>query len=492
MKELFLSLVNISITAGYLILAAVLLRLLLRKAPKWIRGILWALVGVRLIFPFSLKSAVSLIPSAETVPQSVLAPGGVPAITSGFPAVDGALNPVLSAALESTADAGVPLWRTLAERAWIVWLAGLGLMLFYAVITTARIRRSVREAVPGEEKGVWLCDAVRSPFILGVIRPRIYLPSLPLGGETESYLIAHEKAHLKRGDHLWKPLGFMLLCVYWFNPLCWLAYVLLCRDIELACDERVIRDLDRGQIADYSEALLRFSVPRRRIAACPLAFGEVGVKTRIRSALSYKKPAFWIVIIALLACAAAAVCLLTDPEKKKTDPAELAVSLQALTDGQRLWGGGTFPYLQAVLDGEIDYNAPKLDEETIREIIKENGGIGESGKPQNGDFEGILADIAAIQAYPDYQAATVSERVTMYWGNEQKGKMLIIHEPGIKENRSITLCDYFRVDHKDSGEDGLYRSTVYPYTAEILYGSDSVGAYSVMTPLGNWGSKVRP
>ncbi len=323
MKELFLSLVNISITAGYLILAAVLLRLLLARAPKWIRGILWALVGVRLIFPFSLESALSLIPSAETVPQSVLAPGAVPAVTSGFPAVDGALNPVLSAALEpeTAPGAGVPLWRTLADGAWIVWLAGLGLMLLYAALSTARIRRSVREAVPGEEKGVWLCDAVRSPFILGVIRPRIYLPSLPLGGEAESYLIAHEKAHLRRGDHLWKPLGFLLLCVYWFNPLCWLAYVLLCRDIELACDERVIRDLDRGQIADYSEALLRFSVPRRRIAACPLAFGEVGVKTRIRSALSYKKPAFWIVIAALLACVAAAVCLLTVPKKPEADPA---------------------------------------------------------------------------------------------------------------------------------------------------------------------------
>ncbi|MBQ2117625.1 MAG: M56 family metallopeptidase, partial [Clostridia bacterium] len=414
MKELFLSLVNISITAGYLILAAILLRLLLARAPKWIRGILWALVGVRLIFPFSLESALSLIPSAETVPQSVLVPGAVPAVTSGFPAVDGALNPVLSAALEpeTAPGAGVPLWRTLADGAWIVWLAGLGLMLLYAVISTARIRRSVREAVPGEEKGVWLCDAVRSPFILGVIRPRIYLPSLPLGGEAESYLIAHEKAHLRRGDHLWKPLGFVLLCVYWFNPLCWLAYVLLCRDIELACDERVIRDLDRGQIADYSEALLRFSVPRRRIAACPLAFGEVGVKTRIRSALSYKKPAFWIVIAALLACVAAAVCLLTVPKKPEADPAALAATLQALTDGQKLWGGGTFPYLQAVLDGKIDYSAPKLNEKAIREILAKNGGIGENGKAQNGDFDAILADIAAIQPYPDYQTATVSASVT--------------------------------------------------------------------------------
>jgi len=343
MKELFLSLVNISITAGYLILAAVLLRLLLARAPKWIRGILWALVGVRLIFPFSLESALSLIPSAETVPQSVLAPGAVPAVTSGFPAVDGALNPVLSAALEpeTAPGAGVPLWRTLADGAWIVWLAGLGLMLLYAVISTARIRRSVREAVPGEEKGVWLCDAVRSPFILGVIRPRIYLPSLPLGGETESYLIAHEKAHLRRGDHLWKPLGFLLLCVYWFNPLCWLAYVLLCRDIELACDERVIRDLDRGQIADYSEALLRFSVPRRRIAACPLAFGEVGVKTRIRSALSYKKPAFWIVIAALLACVAAAVCLLTVPKKPEADPAADPQTDERQTDERQTDGPQT-------------------------------------------------------------------------------------------------------------------------------------------------------
>ena len=494
MKELFLSLVNISITAGYLILAAVLLRLLLARAPKWIRGILWALVGVRLIFPFSLESALSLIPSAETVPQSVLAPGAVPAVTSGFPAVDGALNPVLSAALEpeTAPGAGVPLWRTLADGAWIVWLAGLGLMLLYAVISTARIRRSVREAVPGEEKGVWLCDAVRSPFILGVIRPRIYLPSLPLSGEAESYLIAHEKAHLRRGDHLWKPLGFLLLCVYWFNPLCWLAYVLLCRDIELACDERVIRDLDRGQIADYSEALLRFSVPRRRVAACPLAFGEVGVKTRIRSALSYKKPAFWIVIAALLACVAAAVCLLTVPKKPEADPAELAATLQALTDGQKLWGGGTFPYLQAVLDGKIDYSAPKLDEKAIREILAKNGGIGENGKAQNGDFDAILADIAAIQPYPDYQTATVSASVTMYWGNEQKGKMLIIHEPGIKENRSITLCDYFRVEDKNTEEGGVYRSAVYPYTAEILYGPDSVGAYSVMTPLGDWGNHVKP
>lgn len=310
METVFLKLLNMSITAGYLVLILVLLRPLLKKAPKWICCALWGLVGLRLVLPFSIESVLSLIPSAETVPSDIMYSGS-PAITSGLPAVNSAVNPVLSQALapQPLASANpLQIWLFIASG---LWLIGISVMLLYALISCVRLRLKMRTAVLLREN-IWQSEQAGSPFVFGLIRPKIYLPFDMDEGEME-HVLAHERAHISRRDHWIKPIGFVILAVYWFNPLMWLAYVLLCRDIELACDEHVIASLGTDERKAYSAALLKCSVGRGTIAACPLAFGEVGVKQRVKSILSYKKPAFWIIIAALAACMVLTVCFLTDP-----------------------------------------------------------------------------------------------------------------------------------------------------------------------------------
>lgn len=318
MTDIFLRLLNISITAGYLVVAVLLVRLLFKKAPKWIRGVLWAIVGVRLVFPFSVESIFSLIPSAEVISPDIVKHSTYPTISSGIRVVDNIVNPVIGSAFGSEQAQSVSLLQIVADIAGVVWAVGLAAMLIYALVSAVRIKLQVRESVQISE-GIFACDFVKSPFILGVIRPKIYIPS-DMRPETADLIISHEKAHIRRGDHFWKPFGFLLLSVYWFNPLVWLAYIMLCRDIELACDEKVIKNLEKDAVADYSEALLQFNSPRKLISACPIAFGEVGVKERVRSVLSYKKPAFWIIVVALIACAVTAVCLLTNPKETNENP----------------------------------------------------------------------------------------------------------------------------------------------------------------------------
>ena len=317
MTDIFLGFLNRSLAAGILILAVVLVRLVFKKAPRWLLCALWALAAVRLVCPVSIESVLSLIPSAEPVQPEIIV-SAQPAITSGIPAVDAIVNPPLAAAFTpSPAQSANPLqiWTFLAA---CVWLAGIAALLLYAAVSALRLRLRVRTAVRLEGK-VYQSEFVSSPFILGVIRPRIYLP-FGLEAGAQEMVLAHERAHLRRGDQLWKPLGYLILTAYWFNPVCWLAYILFCRDIEAACDEKVVRELGEGCKAAYSRALLACSVPRKLITACPLAFGETGVKSRIKSVLNYKKPAFWLVLAAVIASVAVAVCFLTDP--KREDPAQ--------------------------------------------------------------------------------------------------------------------------------------------------------------------------
>lgn len=317
MTDIFLGFLNRSLAAGILILAVVLVRLVFKKAPRWLLCALWALAAVRLVCPVSIESVLSLIPSAEPVQPEIIV-SAQPAITSGIPAVDAIVNPPLAAAFTpSPAQSANPLqiWTFLAA---CVWLAGIAALLLYAAVSALRLRLRVRTAVRLEGK-VYQSEFVPSPFILGVIRPRIYLP-FGLEAGAQEMVLAHERAHLRRGDQLWKPLGYLILTAYWFNPVCWLAYILFCRDIEAACDEKVVRELGEGCKAAYSRALLACSVPRKLITACPLAFGETGVKSRIKSVLNYKKPAFWLVLAAVIASVAVAVCFLTDP--KREDPAQ--------------------------------------------------------------------------------------------------------------------------------------------------------------------------
>ena len=317
MEAIFLRIVNMSLTAGWLVLAVLLLRLALKNAPKALRCALWALVGIRLVLPFSFESMWSILPSAEPIPMETLQSSSL-VVDTGIPVLDQTINPAIgqvftpaaSDTVGNTASAASAV-TSVTHIAAVVWIAGMALMLLYTAISYWRLRRRVAVSMPGPD-GLWLCDAIETPFILGILRPRIYIPSaMPM--EQLSHVAAHERAHLRRHDHWWKPLGFLLLSIHWFNPLLWLAYILLCRDIELACDEKVIRDMGAEDKKAYSIALLETSVPRRMIAACPLAFGEVGIKARIRSVLHYKRPAFWLVLAAAVLSVIAAVCLLTDP-----------------------------------------------------------------------------------------------------------------------------------------------------------------------------------
>lgn len=311
MEALFLKLFNMSVTASWLVLAVVILRTLLKKAPKAITVFLWALVGIRLVCPFSFESVLSLIPSAETVPEAVLT-GSDFNIDTGLSAIDSRVNGYLDDRYIEGVTVPVGNGMTVMGVLSAIWLVGIAAMLIYAVVSYIRIYRQVREGVR-QEGNIYVCDRISAPFILGVFRPRIYLPS-SINNRDAEYVIAHERAHLKRRDHLIKPLGFLLLTVYWFNPVIWVAYILLCRDIELACDERVIKELGEQSKKPYSEALINCSLPRKTVAACPLAFGEVGVKSRIKSVLNYKKPAFWVVIVAIIASIAVAVGFLTNPK----------------------------------------------------------------------------------------------------------------------------------------------------------------------------------
>lgn len=320
MSGIFLKLLNLSISASWLVLVVLALRLVLKRAPKWVNVLLWGMVALRLMLPFSIESALSLIPSAETVSPEVVQFDPAPTITSGVTIIDNAVNPSLSESFAAAPLASVnPLYVWTYLAGW-VWLLGLAAMLAYALVSYLRLRRRVRVSIPLWEN-IYVCDEVPSPFILGIVRPRIYLPSV-LDEAQRGSVLSHERAHLARRDHWWKPLGFALLAVYWFNPLLWLAYTLLCRDIELACDERVLRGMDAGQVKAYSSALLACSVPRRMLAACPLAFGEVGVGARVKNALRYKKPAFWVVAASVAVCVVVAVCFLTNP-RTDTDAAGL-------------------------------------------------------------------------------------------------------------------------------------------------------------------------
>lgn len=311
MENIFLTFFNLSINAGWLVLAIILLRFILKKAPKWVYCVLWSIVGIRLVLPFSLESIFSLLPSKQFIAPYELYEMS-PTVDSGFDTVNEIINPVFSQVLASSPENSVNPLQVITIIASYIWIIGIVAMCMYTLFTYISLKRRVATATMLSDN-VLQSENVSSPFILGILKPRIYLP-YAIEEKDAEYVIAHEKAHLRRKDHLIKPFAFLLLSVYWFNPLMWLAYVLLCRDIELACDEKVVKDYRKEECKEYSYALLNCSINRKNIAACPLAFGEVGVKDRVRNVLNYKKPAFWIILVGILVCIVTAVCFLTVPK----------------------------------------------------------------------------------------------------------------------------------------------------------------------------------
>ena len=313
MSEFFLDIVNMSISASWLVLAVLVLRLILKKAPKWVNVLLWGIVAIRLICPVTIESALSLIPSTETISPEIMM-DWTPEISTGIEPLDQVVNPVISTSFAPEPAASANPLQILIPVAANLWVIGALVMLLYTLVSYVSLRLKLRTAVILRDN-IFQCETVTSPFVLGILRPRIYLP-YTIDGESLNHVVAHEQAHIRRKDHWWKPLGFLLLAIHWFNPLMWLAYILLCRDIELACDEKVIAELGNEQRADYTQALVACSINRRRIAACPLAFGEVSVKARVKSVMNYRKPAFWVVLLAVVVCVAVAVCFLTDPAEE--------------------------------------------------------------------------------------------------------------------------------------------------------------------------------
>lgn len=310
MSELFLKIVNMSISASWVVIAVLTLRFCLKKAPKWVNVLLWGIVAVRMVFPFSIESVLSLIPSAETISPSIMMEQS-PSVQTGVPALNHVINPVISGSFTPAPGASantLQIWIPVLAG---IWLFGIAALFLYSAVSYWRLRRKVCEAVI-LRGNIYQSEKVCSPFVLGIIRPKIYLP-YHMDSREMDHVIAHEQTHIRRKDHWWKPLGFLLLTTHWFNPLMWLSYILLCRDIELACDEKVIRKMSNEQRADYTQALVACSVDRRLITACPLAFGEIGVKERVKSVMNYKKPAFWIVLASVIVCAVIAVCFLTNP-----------------------------------------------------------------------------------------------------------------------------------------------------------------------------------
>lgn len=313
MTNFFIDLFNMSVTASYLVLAVVIVRLILKNAPKWVNCLLWAFEGLRLICPFSIESGLSLIPGTKAITVNESSVGRPFSVQSGVSFVDASVNNYIGDNYYEGVTVPTNTFSTLSTILAVVWLVGLFAMLLYGLISFLKLKRRVGASLQINKNGdVFYCDNIDTPFILGFLKPKIYIPS-GITDEQLNYIILHEKAHLKRRDHFWKPLGYLLLSVYWFNPVIWVAYILLCRDIESACDEKVIKNMAASDKKGYSETLFSCSVKRRMIMACPLAFGEVSVKQRIKSVLNYKKPAFWIIVLAILLITVVAVCFLTNP-----------------------------------------------------------------------------------------------------------------------------------------------------------------------------------
>lgn len=376
MTNFFVKIVNMSISASWLVLAVLILCFILKRAPKWIHVLLWGAVAVRLMCPFSIESALSLIPSAETIKPTIMT-DKVPSIQTGIPAINSVINPVISSSLTPAVGDSVNPLQIWIPIMTFIWLVGVAALLLYTAVSYLRLRHRISEAVILREN-IYQSENIGSPFVLGIIIPKIYLP-YTISGQNLNHVVAHEQAHIRRRDHWWKPLGFLLLTIHWFNPLMWLAYVLLCRDIELACDEKVIKELGSEQRADYTQALLACSVNHRMIAACPLAFGEVSVKERVKSVMNYKRPAFWVIVLAIAACVVVAVCFLTDPITSPAPNTEFTTSESAplvtewfdyLTSPDEMkWDGGLEINIPAFPNVTFLWSPEKINAITEEEII---------------------------------------------------------------------------------------------------------------------------
>ena len=329
MDSLFITILNNAIVASWLIAAIILLRLVFKKVPKWVHCMLWILVAVKLLLPINIETPFGFLPKTKPIPANITV-AEVPTVDTGISGIDESINFTLAKSMSSDRYASATPMGVYMYIASLIWLTGIIIMLAYFIISFLVIRHKVSASIR-TASNIYECDEIVSPFILGLISPKIYLPS-GLDARVKECVIAHENVHISRRDYLWKPLGFVILAIYWFNPLCWISYILLCRDIEYACDEKTTKDKEDSWRADYCQALLDCSVQKKMITACPVAFGEVSVKNRIKKVLDYKKPAFWFVAIAIVACLCIAVCFMTSSDRPGIfESTEVAVELEPVS-----------------------------------------------------------------------------------------------------------------------------------------------------------------
>ncbi len=408
---LFIKVFNLSLSAGWIVLFVVLLRLLLKKAPKWINCLWWLLVGVRLVFPFSIESIFSLIPSSEVVSPDIIYSSS-PSISTGIPALNTVVNPVISGTFAPDPSNSVNPLQIVVTIGSCVWVVGIAVMLIYALVCYALLKSKMRTAVKAESN-IYESENVQSPFILGIIKPKIYLP-FGISEGNRNHIVAHENAHIKRKDHLIKPIAFLLLSVYWFNPLMWVTYILLCRDIELACDEKAVKNFAHEERQEYSLALLENSTHRRMVTACPLAFGEVGVKQRVKSVMNYKKPAFWVIVVAVIASIVASICLLTNP-----------VSADEIKTGYYMERDNI--YSERVTD-YVTENIYGVDfAETPYLYVIENGTTMDVGELQKSDLDNERFDSFSFLGIAPELDKITSAYVARNWDSENETENCTLH-----------------------------------------------------------------
>lgn len=308
MGNLFLAVLNMSLTASYVIVFVIIIRLLLKKIPKIYSYVLWFAVLFRLICPFSFDSLFSLIPKSVNIPQDI-AYSPKPEINSGIAAIDSAVNNVLPPPLNAAASANpMQIWIAIGEA---IWLIGIAVLIIYSVYATVKLYRNLRFAKHLEDN-IYIINGYKTPFVFGIVNPKIYLPN-HLTESEKSYVLLHEQTHIKRLDHIVKLAFFIVTCIHWFNPLVWIAFYLMGEDMELSCDEKVVKQMGNSIKKEYSSSLLSMSTGRRILGGSPIAFGENNTEGRIKNILNYKKPSLWVLIVVSIVIVIFIIGLITIP-----------------------------------------------------------------------------------------------------------------------------------------------------------------------------------
>ena len=461
MNGLFLQIVKMSLSATWLILAVLILRLVFKKAPKWINVLLWGILAVRLICPLSVESPVSLIPdfagSDKLVSEwtddyieevSIIHDNSLDydaAVTAGREPISDGSGGYYVITKYDQLDEPSTVKNTVVPVLSFIWASGVVILLLYTVISYLKLRRKLDTAVLYQDN-IYQSEHVSSPFVMGIIKPRIYLP-FKLDGQNMEYVVAHEMMHIRYKDYWWKLIGFLILMIHWFNPLVLLAYVLLCRDIELACDERVIKELNNEQRADYTEALVNCSVNhrvnRRVVSTYPLAFGGIGVKERVKSVLNYKKPAFWIIILAVIACIVVAVCFLTNPPAMEDDSSFLS-GTQSKVFQARILDIYDELFLVEPVQGSSELNSADQIELPMKNMDP-------SREPLVGDLIEISYSGEILETYPArlkdvFNIKTIDETNKLSLNN-----VIILSQNGY----DLTWSDFEQYEYTETGS-GLY------------------------------------